>query len=266
MSSTTAPNDRNPAPAAPPPVRTSLRLSAILIDLGAEAHAEPPAEDGAAAATAALGAVGEGKRSTKEERRRARKLRRHLRRVRSNLTLGEIMERTAHAGFGFLAAFLGLVSLPFIGLSTPFGLAIAFIGAQMAWGRERPWLPKRLLRRKVALKTIRWLSDRVARRTRGFERWVRPRWSVLLATPSWNLVGVALILLGAGLALPLPIPGSNWIFLVPLLFFSFGLLEDDGLLLIFGFFATAVLIVLAILSWHLIVEELRKALSWLGIG
>ena len=60
------------------------------------------------------------------------------------------------------AALLALVAIPFVGLSTPFGLAIAFVGAQLLIGRTRPWLPgwiRRVALSATALTRIaRWLS------------------------------------------------------------------------------------------------------------
>jgi len=106
------------------------------------------------------------------------------------------------------------------------------------------------------------MLDRVlgmlARRMRWMARSVKKRWQPLV-TP--RLVGFAIVVLALLLALPLPIPGSNLVFIVPLLIYAVGLLEGDGawilvahvatlvdIMLVFAFGAT----VLALLSrvWH----------------
>jgi hypothetical protein len=171
------------------------------------------------------------------------------------LTLGEITDRTAFAGFGFLNLFLALVSIPFFGLSAPFGLAIAVLGAQMLVGRDRPWLPGFLRRRRAPARSIRWLSGRVARWTAGLERWIKPRLGVLTRGP---LIGLSLIVQGLGLALPIPIPGSNWIFVVPIIVYALGLLERDGALVLVGHAATAVQIVLGITFAHVVRAALER--------
>jgi hypothetical protein len=48
------------------------------------------------------------------------------------------------------------------------------------------------------------------------------------------------MLLALGLALPLPIPGSNMIFLIPLFVYSVGLLERDGVWIVIGHVCTLI--------------------------
>lgn len=219
------------------PEARGLRLSSILASL--REHAEPAAASPPADA-------------------------RRPRRVRSNITLGEVVDRTSRAGFGFLAAFLALVSLPFVGLSLPFGLAIAFLGVQMILGRDRPWLPRRLRRHLVTMRTIDWIGEKLARWTGGIERFVKPRWTFLARGPFWTLVGIGLLLEGLGLALPVPIPGSNWLFAVPILIYAIGLLEADGLLILAGHVIAASQIVAAVVFSEWVLAALRKAFVWLG--
>ena len=170
-------------------------------------------------------------------------------------TLGEIIDRTAHAGFGFLCAFLALVSIPFFGLSAPFGLAVAVLGAQMLVGRRQPWLPGFLRRRRIPARALRWLSGKLARFTARLERLVRPRLSFLASGP---LMGLSLIVQGIGLALPIPIPGSNWLFVVPILIYAIGLLEADGALVVVGHMATALQIVMGIMFEHVVRAALER--------
>ncbi len=176
---------------------------------------------------------------------------------REALTMGEIVDRTAHAGFGFLIALLALLAIPFVGVSTPFGLAIGLIGVQMLAARERPWLPRRVREHVVSRGTIRWLAERLSRWTAGLEHVVRPRLSLLARRAAWRLVGLGVLLLGLGLALPIPVPGSNWIFIVPILIYALGMLEDDGVLILLGHGVTLLLVVLAITFWYTIVESIR---------
>ncbi|MBP7934431.1 MAG: exopolysaccharide biosynthesis protein [Phycisphaerae bacterium] len=184
--------------------------------------------------------------------------------TRSNLTLGDIIDRTAHAGFGFLTAFLALVAIPFTGLSLPFGLAIAFLGIQMVAGKDRPWLPRRLRRRVVAMSTIDWIGRKVTRWTHGLERLIRPRLVWFARGPFWTLVGIGLILQGIGLAFPIPIPASNWAFIVPILIYGIGLLEDDGALILAGHIITAGMIALGAVFWELVHQRIAEGLTWVA--
>src|SRR5258706_8203010 len=126
----------------------------------------------------------------------------------AELALGPVLDVTRHAGFGFLIGFLGMLALPVPGLGGPFGLGIAFLGAQLAVGRSHPWLPGILRRRAVSQRMRHWLAAKLARATGWMERLVKPRWSFCFRRQVWWLVGVGVLVQGLGLALPLPIPGS----------------------------------------------------------
>src|SRR5690242_2355152 len=153
------------------------------------------------------------------------------------LTVGELVDRSAEAGFGFLIGVLTLVAIPFFGLSTPFGLAIALGGVQLAIGMPRPWLPKRARARQLSMAMLDRVLALLSRRTRWLSRSTRRRWERLLMP---RLVGLGIVLLGLGLALPLPIPGSNMVFLIPLFVYAVGLLERDGIWILLGHLGTLI--------------------------
>ncbi len=144
---------------------------------------------------------------------------------RTVLTVGELVDLASEAGFGFLIGVLALIAIPFFGLSTPFGLAIALIGAQLMVGRARPWLPGRARRRALSMSMLDRVAGLLERRTRWLARSTRRRWESLIMP---RAIGLGVVLLALGLALPLPIPGSNMVFLAPLLIYAIGLLERDG--------------------------------------
>jgi len=239
--------------------RKMLRLSSILIQLcDAEAakFARRSSEDGSSGAGKAGGETPQSESQRQESVRRRRLWRK--RRVPSYLTVGEIIDRTSHAGFGFLLGFLALISIPFFGLSTPFGLAIAFVAGQMALGYKRPWLPRSIRRRHVSMVTLNWLSTRVARWTAGLEKVIRPRFGLFVRGPFWITCGAAIMIQGLGLALPIPIPGSNWIFIFPVMVYGIGLLEDDGVLIMAGHAITIIELVLIVRAWNAITSSISS--------
>jgi hypothetical protein len=183
-------------------------------------------------------------------------------RIRTDVSVGEIVDRTQQAGFGCLLGLLALIAVPFVGVSLLFGSAIAFGGAQMLVGWQKPWLPAFVRRRQISLAALDWLSLRVARWTAGLERVVRPRFQVLTRGPFWSLCGLALILQGIGLALPIPIPASNWLFIVPIVLYAIGLLEGDGLLILACHVLTALMLAGAIVAGDLVYDAILKALHW----
>ncbi|MBW7906835.1 MAG: exopolysaccharide biosynthesis protein [Phycisphaerae bacterium] len=177
----------------------------------------------------------------------------------SAVTVGDLVDRSAQAGFGFVIALLALLSMPFPGVSLPFGLAIAFGAVQMVCGRRQAWLPARVRRHTVSPRTLRWIERRVVRWTRGLERLVRPRFEFLTRGPGWMLCGGGVLLLAIGLALPLPIPLSNLVFIIPLLVYAVGLLENDGLLIMFGHATVLVLLAAGLWFGHEAIGLMRWA-------
>ena len=176
------------------------------------------------------------------------------------ITVGELVDKAAEGGFGFLIGVLTLIAIPFFGLSTPFGLAIALVGAQLAVGMQRPWLPQRARRRVLSMNMLDRVVSLLARRTRWMSKSTRRRWEPMLMP---RLVGLNVLLLGLGLALPLPIPGSNLIFLVPLFVYAVGLLERDGAWVALAHLGTLVDLVLLFVFGATVVVVLEKSFHWL---
>lgn len=153
------------------------------------------------------------------------------------LSVGALVDKAAEGGFGFLIGVLTLIAIPFVGLSTPFGLAIALVGGQLMLGRTTPWLPARARRRELTIAMLDRVLGILARRTRWLAKLSRRRWERLIMP---RLVGLGIVLLALGLALPLPIPGSNLVFLIPLFVYAVGLLERDGLMIALGHLLTLI--------------------------
>ena len=151
------------------------------------------------------------------------------------VTLGDLVDRAAESGVGLLIGVLAIVAIPFVGLSTPFAIATGLLGAQLAIGRARPWLPSRLRRRRLTPAMLDHTVAVVARRGAWLARITRPR-AAWLVRP--RLVGTAVLVLSIGLALPLPIPGSNLVFLVPMIVCAIGLVERDGAWIATGYALT----------------------------
>lgn len=177
-----------------------------------------------------------------------------------DLTVGDLVDKAAEAGFGFLIGILTLIAIPFFGLSTPFGLAIALLAAQMTVGRGKPWLPARARRRKLSMAMLDKVAGLLARRTRWLARSTRPRWGVLVRP---TLIGFATVLLALGLALPLPIPGSNLVFLVPIFIYAIGLLERDGVWIAIGHACLIIDIVLLFIFGNVVWHVVAKLVHWI---
>jgi hypothetical protein len=179
-------------------------------------------------------------------------------------TLGEIVAATEHAAFGVIAGLCGLLSMIVPGLGVPGGIAVAILGAQMAAGRSRPYLLPFVRRHKVTPEHLASLVKRLSRASRWLEKLVRPRWPNMLRQPIYGLCGFCLAVMGVGLSLPLPIPGTNTMFVIPIVFFALGLLEDDGVLLAIGLVISAINVTLCVVFSDLVVQALSAVGRWIA--
>ena len=217
--------------AAEPPRR--LRLDELLRELGAH-DGTPPA------------APGEGE-PPPEPRAEA-------------ITVGALVDKAAEGGFGFLIGVLTLIAIPFVGVSTPFGLVIALLGVQLMVGLRHPWLPARARRRALSMTMLDRVLGILARRTRWLARLSRRRGELVIQP---RLIGFGIVLLALGLALPLPIPGSNLIFLIPLFMYSIGILERDGLWIVLGHVGALIDVAVLVVFGATVAAVIARIWHWL---
>jgi hypothetical protein len=177
-----------------------------------------------------------------------------------SLSVGVLVDKAEESGFGFLIGVLTLLAIPFVGLSTPFGLAIALLGAQLMIGRREPWLPTQARRRTLSMTMLDRVLVLLARHTRWLARLSRRRWELLIQP---RLIGLGVVLLALGLALPLPIPGSNLVFLIPLFMYAIGVLERDGLWIVLGHVGTVINMALLVVFGATVLTVLERMWHWL---
>lgn len=191
-----------------------------------------------------------------------------LRKIRSDISIGDILHQTQRAGFGFIMAFIAIVSIPFVGMSLPFGLAITGLAWQLLLGRKEPWLPQRVRDHLVSIRTIDIIANRIARVTKGMERVFKPRLTFLTTGFMLRVMAFFILLQAIGLAAPMPIPGSNWFFIVPIVMFSVALMEEDGALALVGYLLQIVQLGIVFIFWAAIKAPTIKAWhmvhSWFG--
>lgn len=161
------------------------------------------------------------------------------------VTLREVVDRLHGRGFTLLLIFLALpfcTPIPLPGLSAPFGLVIALVGLQLSL-RLDPWLPARLLETVVPPNFFATLLRVGGRIVRLLERGLRPRWTVLLDQPALrHAYGLIILVSGALLLLPLPIPFSNALPALVVVLTAAAMMERDGYCAVAGLtvFAVAV--------------------------
>ena len=154
------------------------------------------------------------------------------------VTLSDILTLTGERVFGFLLVILSLPSalpVPAPGYSIPFGIAMFFLAIQLVIGRDRPWLPDKLLQGSMKLETVQKFLNMGLPWVKRIENVTKPRIAYLCTSiPGKIILGCAIALMS--ISMMIPIPGTNTLPAIGIFVTAFGLLEDDGVICIAGLF------------------------------
>lgn len=164
--------------------------------------------------------------------------------TQEKLKIGTLFEILAGRGY---AALLILFSFPFClplqipGVSTPFGLILAFLGLRLAFGKKL-WWPKWILDKELSSENVHKIVEKLLKLLQHEKMFpLKPRLTVFSKNPFFHsLNGMLIFFLGAFLSLPLPIPFTNLFSAIPLLCMGLGLLEDDGVLILSAYVLTLI--------------------------
>jgi hypothetical protein len=151
-------------------------------------------------------------------------------------TLIKELKSISYFGLIFIISLFFSFPIPLPGISTPFGLILCSLGIGIIFNFSF-WLPKWVLKREIkydSLKKIIHYSEIVFKK---IEDIARPRYTFFCKSYIFKkITGLIIFIQGFLLALPLPIPFTNVIAAFPLLVISVGLLEEDGAILLMGYF------------------------------
>jgi hypothetical protein len=149
-------------------------------------------------------------------------------------TMDWIMAQLHERAFGLFLLVLALpCCIPFLyGVPQIVALPLMFISVQMLFGREAPWLPRKLGARSVSKAALTDLARRAGPWLRRIEAVSRPRFAPLTRRPLDQVVGLALVLFSASILVPLP--GTNTVPGIAVVIVAMGLLQRDGILVVLG--------------------------------
>jgi len=155
----------------------------------------------------------------------------------NTLSVREIFDRVGDKGFGVLLVLLSLPSalpVPAPGYSTPFGVLLVLLGAQMVAGRVRPWLPERALRKEFSREKAGKIFRSATRFLHLGEKLIRPRMRWINLRGGRIFLGV--IVIGMAALMIVPIPLTNTLPAIVIFLVGISLAEDDGLIALASFF------------------------------
>jgi hypothetical protein len=164
---------------------------------------------------------------------------------------GDLVAAMRNRAFGVLFLLFGIPNcLPMPpGIPVICGIIVALIAAQMVMGRDQLWLPGWLGSKSFARADLKRIVGRAEPWIQRLERVAKPRLHVFADARSRRLIGLAGMVLGLALVLPIPIIG-NIPLGIPICILGLGLVERDGAIILGGYVATALgLAVTAGLGW-----------------
>ncbi|WP_158277364.1 exopolysaccharide biosynthesis protein [Opitutus sp. ER46] len=180
-------------------------------------------------------------------------------------TLREVIERLEGRAYTlllivFALPFIAPVSIP--GSSTPLGLIIAILAAQMAFGKL-PWLPRRVLDWQLPAGFFTKLIPVTARIVRRLERLLHPRWPAWTSSASLRAMHFgAITITSLLLSVPIFVPLTNMIPGWTILLLAAGWLERDGIVLLVGHVAFLVTLAFFALLGTTFTEAILHGWHW----
>jgi hypothetical protein len=161
------------------------------------------------------------------------------------ISLEQFLAPLGERSYGFLLLLLALPNFIPLPLGGVMGLLIALVGAQMLYGLQRPWLPRRARVHAFARSSVEHFLARMTPLFARVERLCKPRLQQFTRRPLERISGFLLIAIGA--LLSLPIPFTNYPFGLIVLLFAVALIERDGALLL-GVWAICIAVIVASLA------------------
>ena len=194
-------------------------------------------------------------------------------------SIGELMEAVGDKGFGLLLIILSLPSalpIPALGYSTPFGICMIIIAAQIFIGRKQVQLPKRLKKIRIPLKLVQSITSFALHFLKRTEKLIKPRQRWIHSRLGHSILSITIFAMAVFMVFP--IPGTNTLPALAIFVIGISIAEEDGLIAIM---AMALSILAAAFSGWLIywfisegphkVEAVKEGIkSWLrsrfGVG
>ncbi|WP_136441596.1 exopolysaccharide biosynthesis protein [Pacificoceanicola onchidii] len=178
------------------------------------------------------------------------------------VTLDWVLAQLHERAFGLFLLILALpCCIPFLyGIPQVVALPLMFVSAQIVFGRDVPWLPKKLGARSVSAEGLRSLAERAGPWLRRIEAVSRPRLTGLTRRPADRVIGLALVLFGASILVPLP--GTNTVPGFAVVVVAMGLLQRDGVLVLLGALLGTAWIASLIFAGATLINVIR---TWIGL-
>lgn len=159
--------------------------------------------------------------------------------------------------------------LPFAnipGLAQIVSLAMGIIFFRLFLGKDELWLPEKVNQAKIKRDGLHKICNFLLKWIDKSGRVFKPRLQIFTSEIAQKLLYLFIIFLAFVLALPLIIPFTNFLPAIAILIITFGIINQDGLLTIFGIIIGVISTIFAFFILFLGVEVVIKGLEYVGIN
>jgi len=151
------------------------------------------------------------------------------------ITIGELKKAFSGRTYGVLLLVLALPNLlpiPAPGLSAILGAPLVLFTFQLMLGMQTPWFPNFIAKRRMKRDDVKRVCSRIAPYIEKLEFIFTPRLEFLVRPPAERFI--ALICVVLSLMIAMPVPFGNAMPALAICLFAVGILQSDGLFIIFG--------------------------------
>jgi len=180
---------------------------------------------------------------------------------KDKVNLGDFIRYFQHRSYGGMFFILALLCL-LPGVSILAGFVLILPSLQLLMGLSSPVLPSFLGKRTINSQRLQFSCHKVIPFVEKIEQVVKPRMGFMSSSILKRVIGLLVFLLALIVAIPFPL--SNYPPALALLILSLGLLEKDGLLIVFGIIFSGVALAFGFILFNVVfiaVFQLFIALS-----
>jgi hypothetical protein len=156
-------------------------------------------------------------------------------REKERVSVGDLLEAFHERGFGFflfLFALPAVIPLPPMGISIITGVPLLLLTLQQMLGFHTIWVPEKIRRWHIDKPQVDGFIAAAVPWCRRMERFIKPRWGALTQGFWSHVIGMLGFVMA--LAVILPIPFTNNVPAIGIVFMSVGILMRDGLAVMAG--------------------------------
>jgi hypothetical protein len=183
--------------------------------------------------------------------------------TKANTSIADIKDALSRRAYGVLLLVLSipnLIPIPAPGLSLILGAPLFLVTFQLMLGLKSPWLPNFISKRSIKTAQLQKVCNRIVPYMQKLEIIIAPR-MIYLTTPLTNRF-IALVCVVLSLMIMMPIPFGNALPALAICLFAIGILQRDGLFIIFG---TVITMLSATLIWAFLSGLIVSVSSLFGL-